>query len=154
MRELRESRVRCAKHFIAGASSEAGRADAEKLLAARWFDDPDQRKLVEQALAKLAPPQPPPATAPAAPRPDPALAEAQSRARACYPKGKLGRAMAKSSLDVSVVIAQGGAVTDLKLDAPGRAGKALRACLFKAFKGLSFAAGDQRTVEIALTPPD
>ena len=152
MRELSDSRAKCTKHFTSGAGKDVGRAELERLLAARWFDDVDQRKLVEQAVAKLTPPEPPPA-APPPPPPDPALAEAKSRASACYPKPRRRHVAPSTPLDVDVTVSPQGKITNLTVAAPpGRNGKAVRSCLLKALRGLTFAPGEQRTVAIAVAP--
>jgi hypothetical protein len=149
MGEWRDNQARCAKHFILPGDTEAGRADLQKLLAARWFEDKEQRRLVQQRIDETAPKAPEPAkpSAPAPePKPDPALAEVQGLAKGCFQKA--GHHVKSPATGVELVVSKAGKVTDAKPKGGGHENAAAVKCLLKGAKSVTFAAGDERHLDV------
>jgi hypothetical protein len=147
--EWRDDQARCAKHFILPGDTDAGRTDLQKLLAVPWFEDKEQRRLVQQRLDETAP-KPPEAPKPSAPtpepKPDPALAEMQSLAKGCFQKA--AHHVKAPATGVEFLVSKAGKVTEAKPKGGGRENAAAVKCLLKGAKSVSFAAGDERHVDV------
>jgi hypothetical protein len=149
--EWRDNQARCAKHFMPPADTEAGHMELQKLLAVRWFEDKEQRKLVQQRLdetapkppegAKTATPAPPPEA-----KPDPAVAEMQKLAKECFQKA--AHHVKAPATGVELVVSKVGKVTDAKPKGGGKENAAALKCLLKAAKPVTFAAGEERHVDL------